>query len=139
MAGRNKGFDPLSSLFEAPDLNRGLPLPDIDEDEAEAPIDAGPLELNDPLMKRPTPSGPPALPPEEPEELSPDGLVPEAEPEPAPAAVEEDKVALARRLAAEALARAQATPPPRPRPPGDEDKAALARKVAAEALAKAAQ
>lgn len=138
MAGRNKGFDPLSSLFEAPDLNRGLPLPDIDEDEGLAPAEAAPIDLHDPLMKRPTPGGPPTLPPEEPEDPASDGLIPEAE----PLAPVEDKVALARRLAAEALARAQAAPPPapaRPRPSaGDEDKAALARRVAAEAVARAA-
>jgi len=53
MSGRNKGFDPLSSLFEAPDPSRGLPLPDVDEEDLSDP--GAKVELTDPFFKRPAP------------------------------------------------------------------------------------
>ncbi|MCB9777851.1 MAG: hypothetical protein H6742_04745 [Alphaproteobacteria bacterium] len=135
MASRNKGFDPLSSLFEAPDPKLGVPLPDVDEEEDEDVVDipsSSALGLTDPMQGRQAPPLPAST-----DELDPPDAV-------------QDKQALAKQLAAQALARAQAlkaeavpTPPPprkaapRTEPEPEEDKQALAKRLAAEALARA--
>ncbi len=160
MGSRNRGFDPLSSLFEAPDPARGVPLPELDEGDAAEP---GPkVEMTDPLFKRPvapadTESVDVSL-DESPEELARrlarEALAAAADSEDAAEGADaaqgadaaglsadvlptaEDPVALAKRLATEALARAQAEEPAGAAAESS-DKAALARKLAQEALRKA--
>ena len=55
MAGRKKGFDPLSSLFEIPDPAAGVPLPPIDPpDELDGLHGGGrTFEMTDPFYQAP--------------------------------------------------------------------------------------
>lgn len=158
MSGRNKGFDPLSSLFSAPDPVRGVALPDIDEEELA--LRSGKVELTDPWMKRPPPP-PDTLPPAEDEEELLDRAalarklameaIAKADPLPPEDSEEIAKELLAQQLAARAAADAAqpaAPPPAAPTPAAptpavptpaaapDQDKSALARKLAADAIAK---
>ena len=114
MRGHQKGFDPLSSLFEQPDPELGPPLPDVDEEEPAGQPATPPVDLTDPLFQ-----APPDLPPPTPEKPVPD------RPAPTPAAVSEEQrraIAVAVGKAAAARARAsepapRAAPPPAPGPP----------------------
>ncbi len=114
MSNRNKGFDPLSSLFEAPDPARGVPLPEVED--GELPDVGGQVEMTDPLFKHPPP-------PVEADEHD--------------ISVDESPEQLARRLAREALAKAGAVSNAAPQRPAEEDKVALAQRLAREALARA--
>lgn len=122
MAGRNKGFDPLSSLFEAPEPQLGGDDGGAEPD-AELPADAtdapGPkLEFTDPTFKSP------------PSVVAPPDVEPPA-PAPAPPPAgpsDEEKRALAMTLAKAAAARAaaaaaSAAPAPAPAPPRAKPKA----------------
>lgn len=109
MSGRNKGFDPLASLFEPPDPDANLiPV----EDEGVEPLSpargAAPTTFTDPMVKRPAEA------PQR-EARGPAFDVPDPSGE-VPVLVDpalEEKVALARRLAMQALARQpSASPPP---------------------------
>lgn len=121
MTGRNKGFDPLSSLFEAPEPSIAGEEPETEAAEPVEPDALGRrLEFTDPTFKT-TPSAP-----------SPAVEAP-ASPEPPTSELSvADKQALATRLAAEATARAAAAGPT------DQEKRALAARLAAEAAARAA-
>lgn len=135
MSGRNRGFDPLSSLFEVPEPG-GLTLPEIDDmNDTSSP--GSHIELTDPLYKAPPDlAGITADAPEPPVRLN---------PPPVAAPSMEQRAEMAKAIARAATARAlaaQAAPParpaPSPLPPPAEGPSMAQRAEMAKAIAKAA-